>query len=1255
MDTALDLILHSRRTMSGGVIPGAIYVAPYGNDAYTGSLLQPVKTLDRAGALVSAGGTIAYFGGVHTCPVVQNITTNGTISNRITICPVPGHKPIIDGSGPQVGAQHLFFIDGDYITVKDLEIRNSTRDGIVVYQAVGVIVENCYVHGCWQAGIMSEGTTNASNDGTIIRKCFVERNVRHNLTGAAGYGQGISLSIGQNGIVEDCIVTRNMGEGIGLQKGHSGGTVRRNISGDNYKINMYNDACNNSTFDRNFCFATGFVETQVYGTGARPNGFTWSRETGSGAVTGLKVTNNIFANCNYGMLYFIQLANAGYTGAVIAGNTIANPITAGIRIEGGASAANNTISNNIFHSDTGVPAAAGDWNGYFTDYNLFSGCPPIGGHYLTGDPLFANPSGTLSIATDFALQSGSPAKGAGTTVAALTTDYFGNTRSGADSLGAAWVSGSAYAWPTPPTHTRVMYTESRAVEVVSTEIAAQQELVSVTFTPEASTDYWVIWSGELQSSATTSAAKLIVYENNSPTNLDHYYFKPQDTVPAEWSRVTSFFKWTSPVSPVPVQFAVKVASQSVGQSARGRYGNIVVIKKIATDEFVETTAQTSMTTSEATFQTLTWTPASTKDYLIIGTCLSGATPNTPTAATIRLYDEAGPTKVSECYAQPIANFTNNADIPATVGHYAAGRTAVSQSFTLRGVHSHATAGIIANRRILALDVTGSVLLQNSATLAADGTTNNTASFVDSTSYSPSIAATQQHIVFMFGGATINSTTVSGYIKSMIDGNEVGQMVRENGVSTQFQGNSLMWVGSLPAGTRVIKQQAANESGTVAVGTKAPKYIVWPIEPADAPLVADFYISPSGNDTTGDGSIGNPYKTLPKLNGIAGPGDLIYMRGGTYDINTNRGWFWNTSGTAGNLIRIWAYPGEVPIIDATNCTAATSTYPGLTHAGGNALQCSNVSYCHFRGIRVRKAPMDGWQWIGENGGSCIGNTVEICVTSENGRNGEVGNGLVFYEHCDFNLILNHDSWGNLNSVGNGTNSDGYQLSTWGGNNNVARYCRSWGNGDDGYDLVSLFTGQVHGGWLIDTCWSWENGYLIDGTTATAGDGRGFKPGYVRGVSAGAPTFRNCLGWSNKVAGIDENDNDTQITLYNSTFWNNNRSNTSPTFYGNVNLNKTGAAAHLARNNISFAPAFGLHAKTTGSTSDHNTWDLAITPTSGHFLSIDPTIAKGPRNSDGSLPVSNFLKLAPGAPEIDVGVNVGLPFNGAAPDLGAYEAA
>jgi hypothetical protein len=45
--------------------------------------------------------------------------------------------------------------------------------------------------------------------------------------------------------------------------------------------------------------------------------------------------------------------------------------------------------------------------------------------------------------------------------------------------------------------------------------------------------------------------------------------------------------------------------------------------------------------------------------------------------------------------------------------------------------------------------------------------------------------------------------------------------------------------------------------------------------------------------------------------------------------------------------------------------------------------------------------------------------------------------------------------------------------------------------------------------------------------------------------------------------------------------------------------------------------------------------------------------GPRKADGSLPDLNFLKLSPNSQMIDRGVNIRLPYNGSAQDLGAYE--
>ena len=64
------------------------------------------------------------------------------------------------------------------------------------------------------------------------------------------------------------------------------------------------------------------------------------------------------------------------------------------------------------------------------------------------------------------------------------------------------------------------------------------------------------------------------------------------------------------------------------------------------------------------------------------------------------------------------------------------------------------------------------------------------------------------------------------------------------------------------------------------------------------------------------------------------------------------------------------------------------------------------------------------------------------------------------------------------------------------------------------------------------------------------------------------------------------------------------------------------------------------------------DLPSMTVTGKDLSTIPGML-GPRNADGSLPDVGFLKLKEGSRAIDKGENLGFPFVGKAPDLGAFE--
>jgi hypothetical protein len=63
------------------------------------------------------------------------------------------------------------------------------------------------------------------------------------------------------------------------------------------------------------------------------------------------------------------------------------------------------------------------------------------------------------------------------------------------------------------------------------------------------------------------------------------------------------------------------------------------------------------------------------------------------------------------------------------------------------------------------------------------------------------------------------------------------------------------------------------------------------------------------------------------------------------------------------------------------------------------------------------------------------------------------------------------------------------------------------------------------------------------------------------------------------------------------------------------------------------------------------DLLVTP--DDFVSLDDAGMLGPRKDNGGLPETNFLQPAQGGKLIDAGVDVGISFQGSAPEIGPFE--
>jgi hypothetical protein len=377
-----------------------------------------------------------------------------------------------------------------------------------------------------------------------------------------------------------------------------------------------------------------------------------------------------------------------------------------------------------------------------------------------------------------------------------------------------------------------------------------------------------------------------------------------------------------------------------------------------------------------------------------------------------------------------------------------------------------------------------------------------------------------------------------------------------------------------------------------------------------------YVSPSGSDSN-PGSIDLPFKTPSKGLTAIGSNGTVFLRGGVYLLGSSKLSLGRT-GTALNPIRLWAYPGETAIFD---CTGNGSD--GISISG---------SYYHLKGIEVQKA--------GHNGINISGNynTVENCAVHDNGNTGlhltVSGTGV----GPSYNLILNCDAYRNYDPPIGG-NADGFSAKWTYGPGNVFRGCRAYNNSDDGWDLW-MGTSTV----LIDSCYAFRNGVDVWFSGSFDGNGNGFKLGgnYV----ATPHIVRNCVAFDNAGnggKGFDENNNTGGQTLYNCTSFRNKGNNYS---FRNVVVD---SQFHVFKNCVSHNGGVSI----SSGTQEKNSWQ-GFSVSDSDFRSVDTAGVAGPRKADGTLPAGNFLRLAPRSSLIDAGVNVGLPFKGHAPDLGAFEA-
>lgn len=412
-----------------------------------------------------------------------------------------------------------------------------------------------------------------------------------------------------------------------------------------------------------------------------------------------------------------------------------------------------------------------------------------------------------------------------------------------------------------------------------------------------------------------------------------------------------------------------------------------------------------------------------------------------------------------------------------------------------------------------------------------------------------------------------------------------------------------------------------------------------------------------------------------------------------------------SGTANKPIRYFAYPsdwesGNYPILDGSLMTPNSQG-----HFMG--IDIERAEHIHLKGLTVRninQVPYSKYGLYTQAWGimaSDVANIVyELLVVHDidgvaythysgawNDLDSSAGAAPAFdaYFSSDDTHWINCDAYNLYDkyALTPGNAADGWKTGGWYGNNFTWEGCRAFNYSDDGFNQDN---NAFH---LFKNCWAMSTNKYVGLSELWDIEGNGWK---VTGVDASRipnysiggesfTRFDNCIAANNYNSGFGNN----VLVEYRTMFPNNAEVYNCLSYNNSEGFRDDGSGfggirGGIYRNNI----AYGSRATGWGYAplyeaaiyrpsiyeESHNTWrhviypqgqddwpgweyNPAFTVTNDDFVSLDTSQLMRPRKADGSLPDITFGHLKADSDLIDSGIDVGLPYIGAAPDLGPFE--
>lgn len=395
-------------------LPPTFYVSPTGLDSNPGTENAPWKTIGKAAAVLVGGETAIIMDGIYEEPEVI-FSHSGSQTQPITIRAQNPRQAILSSTS---GCNPAISVDASYITIDGLRFSVSNNNVTCgIYTSANVAVR------CWEATVPDASSPSTGNVGCTLRNVLID------------YSPARALGVKSN---QDMTLIENSEIHSGFEAFNNFGTIVRNNTvytltndtpGDGNGIWGKGGVRNFQIYNNTVYVSPGDIGIHIGGN----TGCCWFDETTHIEAYNGVVYNNVVIALSGANEYLMGLTGANdsalYNNVVIGGRLF---FARGGDLKNGIPPntypANPVVKNNIFNCRGGTAASLDGYTGSLDlDYNNFFNCSsnvPTQDHPVIGDPLFVN---DVSVPYDWHLHPGSPALGAGVTLAPFPSFIVGES------------------------------------------------------------------------------------------------------------------------------------------------------------------------------------------------------------------------------------------------------------------------------------------------------------------------------------------------------------------------------------------------------------------------------------------------------------------------------------------------------------------------------------------------------------------------------------------------------------------------------------------------------------------------------------------------------------------------------------------------------------------------------------------------------------------------------------------------------------